>query len=123
MAKKNTLPSMDGEGELVASSSTCTAEAVHVMGHTIEPELMTPATVSLIQVPLSPITTTGYVSKRADLKLTRKQCLTLRSVLRGLQDSGAHLENGRPVMNITHAAQWILEQIADQSEKPIFGNS
>ena len=111
MANRNRLPSTDAP------------EAVHIMGRTIEapPANMTTATTSVIELPLSSISTTGYVSKRADVKLTRKQCLTLRAVLRGLEDRGAVLENGRPVNNVTQAVQYILEEIASSAEKPIFG--
>lgn len=93
------------------------------MGRTVEtpPASMTTATTSVIELPLSSISTSGYVSKRADVKLTRKQCLTLRAVLRGLEDRGAVLENGRPVNNVTQAVQYILEQIEQSAEKPLFG--
>ena len=111
MANRNRLPSTD------------VSEAVHIMGRTVEtpPANMTTATTSVVELPLSSISTTGYVSKRADVKLTRKQCLTLRAVLRGLEDRGAVLENGRPVNNVTQAVQYILEQIANSAEKPIVG--
>jgi hypothetical protein len=111
MANRNKLPSTD------------VSETVHIMGRTIEAERpeMTTQTTAVIELPLSSISTTGYVSKRADVKLTRKQCLTLRAVLRGLEDRGAVLENGRPVNNVTQAVQYILEEIANSAEKPLFG--
>lgn len=111
MANRNKLPSTD------------VSEAVHIMGQTIEtpPANMTTATTSVIELPLSSVLTSGYVSKHADVKLTRKQCLTLRAVLRGLEDRGAVLENGRPVNNVTRAVQYILEQIEQSAEKPLFG--
>lgn len=111
MANRNRLPSTDAP------------EAVHIMGRTIEtpPANMTTATTSVIELPLSSISMTGYVSKHVDVKLTREQCWTLRAVLRGLEDQDATLKNGLPVNNATRTVQYILEQISQSAEKPLFG--
>lgn len=79
---------------------------------------MTTQTTAVIELPLSPIMTTGYISKRADVQLTREQCLTLRSILRGLQDDGAVLKNGRAVNSIAQAIQYVLERVSNSAGNP-----
>ena len=119
---KNQLPSAEPMRRSEAAVDK-KPEAVHIMGRTIETPAanMTTATTSVIELPLSSISTTGYVSKHVDVKLTREQCWTLRAVLRGLEDQDATLKNGLPVNNATRTVQYILEQISQSAEKPLFG--
>jgi hypothetical protein len=77
---------------------------------------------AIVEVPLGVVSGSGYVSRRADVKLSRDQCLTLRALLRGLQDRGEQLQNGRPVTNCTSAVQWMLEKIASSADKPFVGS-
>lgn len=51
----------------------------------------------------------GYVSRRVDVKLTRRQAVSLRDRLRSLQDSGARLSNGQYVTKKVNVIQWMLE--------------
>jgi hypothetical protein len=100
MAKRGNLLSVDGEEP----------QAPQVVEST-----------AIVEVPLGVVSGSGYVSRFAHVKLSRDQCLTLRALLRGLQDRGEQLQNGRPVCSCTSAVQWVLEKIATGADKPFVG--
>lgn len=97
---KSKLPSVD--------DVKATPEVVPVVEAATEKP--NPATIVLtLEIPSCAIPQSGYVARRADVRLTRSQAATLRGITRGLQDSGATLANGRYVTTATHAIQWVLE--------------
>jgi len=67
-----------------------------------------------LEVPLSPITPTGYSTPRVDIRrMTELQRNNLKRVCRGLNDSGATLKDGKAVCDPHHAIRWMLEQMGE----------
>lgn len=54
----------------------------------------------------------GYIPRDVYARgLTSKQATNLKRLMRGLEDSGAKLENGSFVNDRTKAVKWLLEQL------------
>lgn len=100
---KSKLPSVD---DVETTTEVMPAvEAVEATTEQPKPAL----SVLTLEIPSCSIPQSGYVARRADVRLTRSQAATLRGITRGLQDSESTLANGRYVTTATHAIQWILE--------------
>lgn len=100
---KSKLPSVDDVATQPEASPV--VEAVESTAEQSKPVL----SVLTLEIPSCAIPQAGYVARRADVRLTRSQAATLRSITRGLQDAEATLANGRYVTTATHAIQWVLE--------------
>lgn len=59
----------------------------------------------------------GFVMPRHDVKLTRSQAETWRSITEGLQQQEQRLENGKYVRTITDAIRWTAENVTTQEGK------
>jgi len=86
MAKTNNLPSVDGYKGQTVSSPT---------------ELPPPE-------PPQP-EYTGHVDRKIDVRMTGKQPLKFRRIMRHLEDTGKKLANGSPVNNRRRTALWLIE--------------
>jgi len=65
----------------------------------------------------------GYKQNRIDIKaLSQVQRKCVHSLMYGLMEDGATLENGTPVCNIGHAVQWMLEKLWANSDQLGFDN-
>lgn len=62
---------------------------------------------------VAPITNqvAGYVRKRHDINLSRKQASNLKRIALGLGQSGNRLENGKIVDTGSDAIKWMLENV------------
>lgn len=60
----------------------------------------------------------GYFSHRVDITLTSPQRETLKSILYGLQNRFAKLENGKDVANAGDALKWIIESVSRKTDIP-----
>lgn len=108
MAKASGLPSVDVENvQKVAEKPVEKAPEPTI-------EDVQPVKTTLIEAPLGPITEGGYVSRRERVEfssMSRRQSLGLHRLTRGLQDSGATLENGTKIKRSGQAVRWLLEQL------------
>ena len=50
-----------------------------------------------------------HVSRNVDIRMTGKQPLKFRRIMRHLEDSGETLANGSPVNNKSRTALWLIE--------------
>lgn len=97
MAKKSALPSVDSTLGPVAKKLLSAAKAT-------EAEKAAPKSEKSAG-------SSGYVSRRIDVKLTQNQGRKLRDRLRELQDEGAKLANGKHVTSKANVIHWMLENL------------
>lgn len=65
-----------------------------------------------INVPLSDVPHDGYLKRNVAVSsLSMEQRINLRRMLRGLEDNGATLKNGKPVNGYSGVLRWFLEQV------------
>jgi len=70
--------------------------------------------VSIDEIPMGEIAPGGYVTRQHRIDVTcssREQHRNLRSLLRGLQDDGQQLRNGKEIRHERDAVRWLLEQL------------
>jgi hypothetical protein len=78
----------------------------------VEPKVS--ALICRIDVPLAPITPHGYMADQIDMRggrLTRKQRENLKRLTRGLDDAGAKLDSGKPIVYPIDAVRFVLERL------------
>ena len=71
-----------------------------------------------IRLPWAPPVPEGTkLPRHVEVKLEPKEGAALGAVLKGLDETGARLKNGRRVYTTADAMRWILEQYGEACEK------
>ncbi len=55
-----------------------------------------------------------YRHRRLELRLNKRESITLRSIFDGLNDSAERLPKNKPIRNQQDALRWVLNKIADE---------
>jgi len=63
-------------------------------------------------VPVARMQVNGFIRRRIDLRLSRRQADSLKRIMLALQTQDARLADRRPVKNVTDALRWMLDQLA-----------
>lgn len=112
------LPSVDMEGDQVKKQqpkreSASNGDAnmkVQSPGGDVEKESAVCRERVLIELPVAE-PRLGYVTRRLDVRMSRKQSVAAQRLYLGLMEVEAKLENGAPVNTVGRAIAWVLERV------------